>query len=163
MCGFFLFVAAVLGVVTTAGAADRSAAPAADRANCVDHRDWTPARAVDGDTVAYWPVPALPAPLDAHPLSVRVRGVDCPESGARARCAWEAERGAAAAQRAAEFLDATAVVTVCGWDKYGGRVLGDVVRPDGLRLSEALLVDGLCEPYNGRGARRAWCSSETTL
>jgi endonuclease YncB( thermonuclease family) len=161
-----MFVAAVLGGIATAGAgADRPAPLVADRADCVAHRGWTPARVVDGDTVAYWPVPALPAPLDAHPLSVRVRGVDCPESGARARCAWEAERGAAATQRAAEFLagDATAVVTVCGWDKYGGRVLGDVVRLDGLRLSAALLVDGLCEPYNGRGARRAWCSSETTL
>jgi endonuclease YncB( thermonuclease family) len=105
-------------------------------------------------------VPALPAPLGAQPLSVRVRGFDCPESGPRARCAWEAERAALATQRAAAFIaDGDAAVTVCGWDKYGGRVLGDVVRPDGLRLSEALLADGLCVPNAGRGSRLAWCGS----
>lgn len=120
-----------------------------------------PNRACCSDTVTI-AVPGLPAPLDAPPLSLRIRGVDCPESGSRARCPEEAQRAAdAAAFTAAAVAGAGAVaVELCGWDKYGGRVLGDVLLRDGGRLGERLIAAGHAVRYAGHGPRRDWCSAE---
>ena len=103
---------------------------------CAEHA-WAVDRVLDGDTVALR-VPNLPTPLDAAGLTLRIRfrapsstlgaalGVDCPESGHRARCAAEASAAAAATAFTRDRIASGGVlaVEVCGWDKYGLRTAG---------------------------------------
>jgi endonuclease YncB( thermonuclease family) len=108
----------------------------------------------DGDTLAV-NLPGLPAPL--NPVAVRVRSVDTPESGGRAKCARERKL----AERATHFT--RQVISRAGriefaavsWDKYGGRIDADVW-VDGRLLSEQLIAAGLARHYEG-GKRRGWC------
>ena len=112
-------------------------------------------RVIDGDSIrvtAHY----LPAPLSPH-LILRLFGVDAPETGWRALCPEEAEAGrrATEASRAwlRDHLDATVVLR--RWDKYGGRVLGDLVHPQG-NLTTNLSLLGVVLPYHGH-ARPQWC------
>ena len=119
-------------------------------------------RALDGDTVRIL-IPGLPAPLDALPMSLRVRGVDCAETGARARCEQERAQGESAKAYTHALIEAPTApirVEICGWDKYGGRVLGDVLFGDHQRLSAMLLETRNAVPYSGRGQRHAWCDGD---
>ncbi len=108
----------------------------------------------DGDTLAV-DLPGLPASL--NPVAVRLRSVDTPESGGRAKCAAERElaeratrftRGAIAAARRIEF-------GLPSWDKYGGRIDAEVW-VDGKRLADQLVAAGLARPYDG-AKRGSWC------
>jgi micrococcal nuclease len=108
----------------------------------------------DGDTLAV-NLPGLPPTL--NPVAVRLRSVDTPESGGRAKCASErklAERAtlftrqAISAARRIEFEQPS-------WDKYGGRIDADVW-VDGKLLSDQLIAAGLARQYDG-GKRRGWC------
>ena len=108
----------------------------------------------DGDTLTV-NLPGLPPAL--NPVAVRLRSVDTPESGGRAKCASErklAERAtrftrqAIAAARRIEFEQPS-------WDKYGGRIDADVW-VDGKLLSDQLIAAGLARQYDG-GKRRGWC------
>jgi endonuclease YncB( thermonuclease family) len=117
--------------------------------------DWKITRVVDGDTVEF-EAKFLPQPLKPL-LSIRVLGVDTPEKAPRAKCEKEAE----AAKKASEFtkkLVSSATKTqieIREWDKYGGRVLGDVLL-DGKRLSEMLIENKHARPYFGE-AKKSWC------
>ncbi len=113
---------------------------------------WPIERVVDGDTVKVR-VPGLPPGLAL--LSVRLRGVDAPETR-RAEC--EAERTAGAA--AAAFLrDALAGARVVfrdpRWGKYGGRAIADAM-VDGRPLAAMLIEAGHGRPHDG-GRREGWC------
>lgn len=113
-------------------------------------------RVLDGDTVAF-PATYLPAPLKPE-LSVRVWGVDTPESlKANAKCPGEIVKGKAASAFTKAAVAAAKVkqVEIMTWDKYGGRVLGDVVL-DGKRLSQLLIDSGNAREYYG-GAKGSWC------
>ncbi len=108
----------------------------------------------DGDTLAVQ-LPGLPASL--NPVAVRVRDVDTPESGGRAKCASErklAERATRFTRHAVTRARRIEFGTVA-WDKYGGRVDADVW-VDGRLLSEQLIAAGLARRYDG-GKRRGWC------
>lgn len=112
-------------------------------------------RVVDGDTVLMV-VPELPAPL-GNTLYLRILGIDAPEVHAP-KCAEERRRGV----QATEFLrDAVASVThvrICGWDKYGMRILGDLLREGaGPPISEWMLTHGHAQPYSGAGPHPTWC------
>jgi micrococcal nuclease len=112
-------------------------------------------RVIDGDTVAFqalW----LPDPLKKE-LSIRVFGVDTPEKGHRAQCPSENERGQAATAFTKSTINAakTRQVVLMDWDKYGGRVLGDVLL-DGKSLRSMLIQQGYAREYYG-GAKVGWC------
>jgi endonuclease YncB( thermonuclease family) len=47
-------------------------------------------------------------------------------------------------------------VEIKKWDKYGGRVLGDLII-DGKRLSAQLIDAGLAIEYNGEKKTKDWC------
>jgi len=117
---------------------------------------WKVIRVVDGDTVQF-ETPWIPAPI-AQRISVRVYGVDTPEKGHRAQCPQEAIMG----QRATDFTKnaiATASnvqVMLMDWDKYGGRVLGDIMI-DGRSLRSSLIAEGLAREYFGE-AKTSWCN-----
>ena len=110
----------------------------------------------DGDTVVI-SAPFLPAPLKPQ-LAVRVFGVDTPEKGHRAQCPIEAQRG----EQASAFtknLVAKSVkrqVILYSWDKFGGRVLGDMIL-DGKSLRAQLIANGFAREYYGE-AKQSWCN-----
>lgn len=112
-------------------------------------------RVNDGDTVVI-SAPYLPAPLKPE-LAVRIYGVDTPEKGHRAQCAAEDARG----QLATKFTKQAVAqsmhrqVTLYAWDKFGGRVLGDVLL-DGRSLRAMLIEQGLAREYYG-DAKQSWC------
>jgi len=113
-------------------------------------------RVIDGDTVAFQ-APFLPAPLKQE-LSIRVFGVDTPEKGFRAQCPSEDQRGQAASAFTKAQINASTKrqVILMDWDKYGGRVLGDVIL-DGKSLREMLIQNGFAREYYGE-AKKSWCN-----
>ena len=112
-------------------------------------------RVIDGDTVAFQ-APFLPAPLKPE-LSIRVFGVDTPEKGHRAQCPSEAQRGEAASAFTKQMIAASQQrqVVIMDWDKYGGRVLGDVIL-NGISLRQQLIANGFAREYYGE-AKTSWC------
>lgn len=112
-------------------------------------------RVSDGDTVVI-AAPFLPAPLKPE-LAVRVFGVDTPEKGFRAKCAAEDQRGQAATEFTKKAITAAkkAQVILYGWDKFGGRVLGDIIL-DGKSLRAGLIANGFAREYFGE-AKTSWC------
>ncbi len=110
---------------------------------------------VDGDTVKF-EAKFLPPPLKPE-LSLRVYGVDTPEKGFRAKCPEEAKRGLEATAYTKHVIaNAKKIqVVLMDWDKYGGRVLGDV-NIDGVSLRYLLIANGYAREYYG-DAKQSWC------
>jgi endonuclease YncB( thermonuclease family) len=118
--------------------------------------DFPITRVIDGDTVAFQAT-FLPPPLKQE-LSIRVFGVDTPEKGHRAKCPSEDQRG-----QAATIFTKNAItkaqkrqVAISDWDKYGGRVLGDILL-DGQSLRMMLIQNGFAREYYGE-AKTSWCN-----
>ena len=117
-------------------------------------------RVTDGDTVVI-SAPFLPAPLKPE-LAIRVYGVDTPEKGHRAMCPSEAQRGEAASVFTKNAITQAAAqggkfqVTMYGWDKFGGRVLGDILI-NSQSLRAALIANGFAREYYGE-AKQSWCN-----
>jgi micrococcal nuclease len=117
-------------------------------------------RVIDGDTVEFQ-ADFMPDPLPKK-LSIRVLGVDTPEKGHRATCPQEA----AAAEKASQFTKDTlnsaikakqpVLIEIQKHDKYGGRVLGDVLI-NGQKLSAMLIANGHARPYFGK-KKSSWCN-----
>lgn len=118
--------------------------------------DWKVLRVVDGDTVEF-EAPWVPAPIRQRIL-LRVYGVDTPEKGHRAQCRQEAERGAAATEFTRQAVANSRVVrpAVTSWDKYGGRILGDVILDNNVSLRALLIQNGFAREYFGE-AKTSWC------
>jgi endonuclease YncB( thermonuclease family) len=118
--------------------------------------DFKLTRVLDGDTVGF-EAKFLPDPLKKE-LLIRVYGVDTPEKGHRAQCPQENTKGLAAT----EFTKTTIAngkkiqVAIATWDKFGGRVLGDVLI-DGKSLRVALIKNGYAREYYGL-AKESWCN-----
>jgi endonuclease YncB( thermonuclease family) len=113
-------------------------------------------RVVDGDTVGFEAL-YLPAPLKPE-LRLRVYGVDTPEKGFRAKCDSEAQRGAAATEFTKKLVEKSKrrQVMLMDWDKFGGRVLGDLIL-DGVSLRQQLIANGFAREYYGE-AKQSWCN-----
>ena len=113
-------------------------------------------RVTDGDTVVI-AAPYLPAPLKPQ-IAVRIFGVDTPEKGFRAKCTSEKQRGDQASIFTKDVVKATKKhqVVLYGWDKFGGRVLGDILL-DGMSLRALLIKNGFAREYYG-DAKQSWCN-----
>ena len=113
-------------------------------------------RVNDGDTVVI-SAPFLPSPLEPE-LAVRIYGVDTPEKGFRAQCPSEDQRGQAATAFTKNAVATTQQhqVTLYGWDKFGGRVLGDIIL-NGVSLRAELIRNGFAREYYGE-AKQSWCN-----
>lgn len=112
-------------------------------------------KVADGDTVqieAKW----VPAPIKPQ-VSVRIYGVDTPEKGFRAQCPAEDAKGQAASVFTKDLVAKAKKVqyTLYDWDKYGGRVLGDILL-DGKSLRDQLIANGYARAYFGE-AKQSWC------
>jgi endonuclease YncB( thermonuclease family) len=112
-------------------------------------------RVTDGDTIVI-AAPYLPLPLRPQ-LAVRIYGVDTPEKGHRAQCPAEA----AAAEKASAWTKTLVAngkqhqVILYKWDKFGGRVIGDIV-VDGVSVRRGLIANGHAREYYGE-AKTTWC------
>jgi micrococcal nuclease len=112
-------------------------------------------RVSDGDTVVI-AAPFLPQPLKPE-LAVRIYGVDTPEKGFRGQCDSEKARGEAASVFTKNLVQASQQrqVVLYGWDKFGGRVLGDIIL-NGQSLRSQLIANGFAREYYG-DAKQSWC------
>jgi micrococcal nuclease len=113
-------------------------------------------RVSDGDTIVI-AAPFLPAPLKPE-LAVRIYGVDTPEKGFRGQCDSEKQRGEAASVFTKNLVQASQQrqVVLYGWDKFGGRVLGDIIL-NGQSLRSQLIANGFAREYYG-DAKQSWCN-----
>jgi endonuclease YncB( thermonuclease family) len=113
-------------------------------------------RIIDGDTVVIQ-APYLPKPLKPE-IAVRIYGVDTPEKGFRAKCPEEDARGHAATDFTTAAIKAATKfqVSILEWDKYGGRVLGDIIL-DGKSLRKMLIDQDMAREYFG-DAKKPWCT-----
>jgi endonuclease YncB( thermonuclease family) len=113
-------------------------------------------RIIDGDTVVI-AAPFLPAPLKPE-LAVRVFGVDTPEKGHRAQCPAEDAKGKQATEFTKNAINNSTQrqVTLYAWDKFGGRVLGDIIL-NGQSLRTGLIQNGFAREYYGE-AKQSWCN-----
>jgi micrococcal nuclease len=113
-------------------------------------------RVSDGDTVVI-AAPFLPQPLKPE-LAVRIYGVDTPEKGFRGQCDSEKQRGEAASVFTKNLVAASQQrqVVLYGWDKFGGRVLGDIIL-NGKSLRSQLIANGFAREYYG-DAKQSWCN-----
>lgn len=112
-------------------------------------------RVVDGDTVEF-KADFLPDPLDKK-LSLRVWGVDTPEKSFRAQCDIEKNLGEEASKFTKKLLAEAkkTEIVIYEWDKFGGRVLGDVLIDD-KSLTRLLIDNGYAREYYG-DAKKSWC------
>jgi micrococcal nuclease len=109
-------------------------------------------RVIDGDTVEVraqiW--------LDQYiTTKVRIRTIDAPElqsSCPQERSLAEASR----AQLVAILGQNKAYLTDLGYDKYGARVLGNLLTIQGQDIAGMMMSDGHARPYKG-GRRQNWC------
>ena len=118
--------------------------------------DFEITRVIDGDTVEF-KADFLPAPLKPV-LSIRVYGVDTPEKSWRGQCDKEKKMGEEASKFTAKLIkDAKKIqVAIMEWDKFGGRVLGDIII-DGKSLTKMLIEKGYAREYYG-DKKQSWCN-----
>ena len=109
---------------------------------------------IDGDTVR---ILKNKPDLSRLRISIRIQNIDAPEI--KGKC--DAEK--AKAQEAKLFIDGLInnpknkiTYKIMGWDKYGGRVLGNVF-VNGKNLSELMIKEKLAVEYHGTGAKNDWC------
>jgi micrococcal nuclease len=105
-------------------------------------------RVIDGDT--------LSTTLDGRRERIRISAIDAPETGKRARCRAERQRGAEARSWLERRLaGARVTVELHGRDRYG-RLLAKVYA-DGRSVGPEMVQAGQAVVYaRGKGAR--WCS-----
>lgn len=112
-------------------------------------------RVIDGDTIVI-EAPYLPKPLKPE-ISLRILGVDTPEKRYRAQCELESGLG----EEATDFVkqevskSKSIAVEIKDWDKYGGRLLGDLFL-DGKSLRKILIDKGYAKEYHG-DKKQSWC------
>lgn len=142
--GFALLTLAILGSATRAEAKE------------IARYDAEVVQVFDGDTVQ---VNIKSWPAELNPISVRLSGIDTPESTKRlAKCRDERARGLEAKAFAKSLMPVGLVVTVVytNRDKYGGRIGGLIILPDGRDVSKIMLDTKRALPYSG-GTKASWC------
>jgi endonuclease YncB( thermonuclease family) len=126
----------------------------AEPTNKTNLYDWKILKYVDGDTVEVQ-ADFLPVELGNH-LLLRIYGVDTPEKGWRAQSDHERQMGEKASVFTKNLLQNAKVIkiqVIC-WDKYGGRLLGDVIIDD-KSLRQLLLENKYAREYYGN-KKESW-------
>jgi micrococcal nuclease len=110
---------------------------------------------IDGDTIKT--TLSLPCPLCS--VSIRILGIDTPETGFLAKCPAEKVKGLAAKEYLKKLVGDQKTMTVHNvqWDKYGGRMDANV-EINGIDVGKDMLEKGFAKPYTGVGPKPDWCS-----
>jgi len=116
-------------------------------------------RIIDGDTIAINIQQESPL-IQKLGLSVRIKGIDAPERGSKAKCEKERIKAEEAQKFVNELVGVTGekelLLSEVKNDKYGGRIVA-VVKVGGVDIAKALLNRGLAVPYTGEGPKHNWC------
>ena len=115
-------------------------------------------RVIDGDTVE---VVFLHGGIVPMKIGIRISGVDTPEL--RGKTDLEKQAARYVKTKVEELLSDKAKsihVTFEKWDKYGNRIVGDILFDGTGRLSDYLLLNAYAQIYNGK-AKCKW--SEASL
>lgn len=88
-----------------------------------------------------------PAGLVLEQQSVRVYGCNAPE------LATPAGKLALAYMQTLLKVGDTVTLLSHGWDKYGGRIDGEITLADGRDLARTLINGGAAAPWDGKGAK----------
>jgi len=110
---------------------------------------------IDGDTVTI-EANFLPEPLKKE-LKLRIVNIDTPEKNHLAKCESEVKLAKAATNFLKDVIKNGKEVKIKleKWDKYGGRVLGDILI-DGKLASEQMILNGFAKEYHG-AKKTSWC------
>jgi micrococcal nuclease len=96
-------------------------------------------------------------------FSLRILGIDTPEiKHGEGRISTE-HHAAIKVRDYMRSLFQLNIANICirDWDKYGGRVLGDLFLPTGENVSEILISGGWARPYRGE-KKKPWTLEELT-
>ena len=116
---------------------------------------YKPVKITDGDTIKLDVSKESPL-IKKLGLSVRIKGIDTPEKGSKAKCDKENILG----QQATVFTtyligNKELLLSQVEWDKYGGRIVANV-KVGGVDIAQELLKKGLARVYNGE-KKKSWC------
>ncbi|TWF46603.1 endonuclease YncB(thermonuclease family) [Neorhizobium alkalisoli] len=112
-------------------------------------------RVIDGDTLL---VEARPWPQQRVEVYVRIRGIDAAEL--HSKCS-DLRNIALDARQALEIMTAESPMiqlTHISGDKYFGRIVADILLPDGSSVGNNLLASGMARPYDGGRKPAEICS-----
>jgi endonuclease YncB( thermonuclease family) len=137
-----LIAALLLGISTTAAA--QSPTPLSLPVNDV----------YDGDTFRT----ELPLPPPLNRVYIRIRGIDTPEKGSRAKCEKEKQLANAAAAHLKSLVKVGTTITIedYDWDKFGSRIDARVIS-NGVDVGKEMIAKGFAAPYSGEGPKPDWC------
>ena len=116
---------------------------------------YKPVKITDGDTIKLDVSKESPL-IKKLGLSVRIKGIDTPEKGSKAKCDKENILG----QQATVFTtyligNKELLLSQVQNDKYGGRIVANV-KVGGVDIAQELLKKGLARVYNGE-KKKSWC------
>ena len=116
---------------------------------------YKPVKITDGDTIKLDVSKESPL-IKKLGLSVRIKGIDTPEKGSKAKCDKENILG----QQATVFTtyligNKELLLSQVQNDKYGGRIVANV-KVGGVDIAQELLKKGLARVYNGE-EKKSWC------
>ncbi len=116
---------------------------------------YKPVKITDGDTIKLDVSKESPL-IKKLGLSVRIKGIDTPEKGSKAKCDKENVLG----QQATKFTNDLVgnkelLLSEVKNDKYGGRIVANV-KVGGVDIAQELLKKGLARVYN-REKKKSWC------
>lgn len=120
-------------------------------------------KVIDGDTIKI-----ILSPLKDYPpldnVSIRILGIDTPEHDWRAKCLLEKELGLKAKQHVIDLIGNAKRIKVTNykWDKYGGRIDGNV-SINSIDIGQSLIDNNLARPYTGKGPKSNWCFNADTF
>ena len=117
---------------------------------------YKPVKITDGDTIKLDVSKESPM-VKKLGLSVRIKGIDTPEKGSKAKC----DKENALAQQATKFTtdlvgNKELLLSQVENDKYGGRIVANV-KVEGVDIAQELLKKGLARVYNGE-KKKSWCN-----
>ena len=114
---------------------------------------------IDGDTVRI-DAKFLPTPIPPE-LKLRIIGIDTPEKGNLSKINQEKLNAKQSYEFLKKLIDTENIlgVSFIKWDKYGGRILGDIHLQNDKRISQIILKEGFAVPYDG-GKKYDWCKNK---
>lgn len=110
---------------------------------------------IDGDTVQ-----VVAETFKDHFVltDIRIGDIDTPEKKGRAKCASEAALAETASEETRKLIEGKNVLLYgVKFEKYGGRVLGDIKTESGVSAAQNLIDKNLAKPYDG-GTKASWCA-----
>ena len=116
---------------------------------------YKPVKITDGDTIKLDVSKESPL-IKKLGLSVRIKGIDTPEKGSKAKCDKENALGQQATKFTTELVgNKELLLSEVKNDKFGGRIVANV-KVGSVDIAQELLKKGLARVYNGE-KKKSWC------